>query len=230
MKKKFVFTIVLSLMFVLPLFISNTQALDYYNSQTPEDVIKGTTGINPESMQNPEEITDKYLKKEWAKIISNSTIYGPVHKFLMNNQIISLILFGTNYEFSLTFILMVIFWIIALYIIINSIRTLAVERTIWLSISSGLLITLALSQTRIFHFISKTLIDLISSRTTWWARATIVFAVCIIIILEGYLGKLLVSYLRGRNAKMRREKLTHSQNIINKSAESLVETKRQLSD
>lgn len=234
MKKEFIISIILTSLFIIPLFASNTKALDYYNPQVPGEVLGQAAGVNvsliPTTPEELQQRQDQYLKKEWNLIISNSTIYGPIHRFLMNHQIISLTLFGMGYEFSLTFFFMLVLWAVALYILVRVVRTMDIGKNFILALILGLAGTIALAQTRLFQFLAKTGIDLAFNQSAWWARILIWIGLIVFVFLEVVIGKQIVSYLRARKRKMRAEDVKHSEDIIKATAKPIVKARQEFSN
>src|SRR3989344_6830208 len=64
---------------------------------------------------NQKDLERFYLQHEWSKTISQNRVLGPVHNFLLKVPIVSRALFAYPYEFSMTFLLILILWVFIWY-------------------------------------------------------------------------------------------------------------------
>lgn len=224
MKKRLLLVLFL---FLLTVSIISLSIAETAIPENPSKAVEQATGINPDKLpKSQEDIENQYLKREWGNIMANSSIYGPVHKFLSNNQIISLAFFGMAYEFSLTFLLMLILWIALFYHATNIIGTFEIGRNFWLALLLGLATTILFAQTRLIYFIAKTAIDLLAKQSTVWARIAILFLIIIFVFLETYIGLIITGFLRDRKKKLREEEVRHAGNILKSTARPIAESRR----
>jgi hypothetical protein len=162
------------------------------DAQSPGEAIEGTIGINPEELpQTPEEAKEKYLQKEWTKIIANSTLFGPVHRTFTAYPIPFKILFGMPYEFSLTFLFVLIFWVWLALSIERPINAYGLfgMKGFWFSGLLALGISIISAQLKIFVFAANGILTLIMSKESWLWRLVIIIVLFVVLFVLHQLSR-----------------------------------------
>lgn len=177
-------SLLLAMLLILP--------LAYAEIQSPEEAIANQFGIAPEKLKNPEDLKNEYLKQEWSKIITNKPVIGSIHKFLLNNQLISKILFKIDYSFSLTFFATFILWLFFALGLSNVISSSGFIKGLpSFVIGAGLAIILA--QVGLIGYIVNFALTLIFKREAWWMRwlvgLLVIVALIVIYQFEGIIGQ-----------------------------------------
>lgn len=219
------------LLFGTLLILSSLNYVRAEASQDPNDVVKSLIGIDPSKVpQSQEDIENMYLKKEWAKIAANSTLYGPFHRTFTNHPLIFKGIFGVEYSFTLTFLLTFILWVIV-----------AFQFSIWLKKSKaikepitnyvlGVLATMLLAQLGFFNLLGSTIVEIIFRRDTWWVRMIIGLIFLGLMYLEFLASKIIGDYIEVLSHKIRSgDDVEHAKNVIKATAKSITETKKELS-
>ena len=150
------------------------------------DQIQGVQDKIDEIPKTPEGIADKYLKKEWDKIIIENKISGPMHKFFLNNQLFFRVFLNEDYAFTLTFLLTLIIWVFLMTLSADAIYNFGLLKR-FSSLVFGLCFSVLVAKTGIIHKAVPSLIYFISSREAWWMRALVWLAFLAILIYLGYL-------------------------------------------
>lgn len=146
--------------------------LSSVKAETPGEQVEKQLGVNPEKLQSPEDIKNEYLKKEWASIIKNNSILGPIHTFLAENsgaKLLEKILLNEYYTFSLVFIILFIIWLFSITIFSDLIKSSGIVKYP-LSILLGLGFAIIFAQIGITKQIVLFLIGLIFSQAQWFMR------------------------------------------------------------
>lgn len=138
---------------------------------TPDEVIQSQIGINPDNIpSDPSEITSKYLKQEWSKLIATWPIIGPIHSYLLVHPIVFQVLFNYQYEISLTLFLIIILWIYFTILGGSLIDTTGLVKKGWQSLLFGVAIALILAHTNIIKNIVLFTLGIIFKQDQWWIR------------------------------------------------------------
>ena len=168
MKKQIIFiTAVVVITLLSQIYLSNLVLAD-----TPGEQVEKQLGVNPEKLQSPEDIKNEYLKKEWASIIKNYSILGPIHTFLAENsgaKLLEKVLLNEYYTFSLVFIILFILWLFSITIFSDLIKSLGIVKYP-LSLLLGLGFAIIFAQIGITKQIVLFLIGLIFSQAKWFMR------------------------------------------------------------
>ncbi len=196
--------IILLMFCILAITITNLE-IKNTKAQDPKEIIQKNIGINPENIpQNQdelkEEIKKRYLEKEWSNIISNITIIGPMHNFLLKSKNIFIVPFGEPYSFTPTFILIAVLWLYFFLLMYDIIKgSKIVQKTPAFLISLGAAVIIA--QTGLIKNLVTGALTLIYSKEAWWLR------IIILILLFG--GLYLVYFIEkkiGRTIRKEKEK------------------------
>ena len=168
MKKQIIFiTAVVVITLLSQIYLSNLVLAD-----TPGEQVEKQLGVNPEKLQSPEDIKNEYLKKEWASIIKNYSILGPIHTFLAENsgaKLLEKVLLNEYYTFSLVFIILFILWLFSITIFSDLIKSLGIVKYP-LSLLLGLGFAIIFAKIGITKQIVLFLIGLIFSQAKWFMR------------------------------------------------------------
>jgi hypothetical protein len=225
----------LSLLFILLLIIPIFSFI--IQAETPPDpslTIGNVVGINPENIpSSPEDIQNQYLEKEWGKIMENSTFYGPFHRTFIANPLPFNILFSTPYSFTLTFFLIIFIWLIIAFTVkdsLNASKLIPGIAKFPLSAIVGIAVSTILAQTKLYYLISITFISIIFSPSSWWARLIIAATIFIVMMFALYFEKGLMSQIRIWKKKKEDSNVNQSKKILNKTANSIIESKKEEQD
>jgi len=204
MKKEHKHIILSIITFLLVVSIVNfVHAQESFPSAGEE--VQKQIGINPEKL-DPATIERDYLQKEWSKIITNSTVFGPTHKFFTNNPLVFKILFKEAYSFSLTFFLIVIFWVTIALVVEKTVRAMSWIKGWWFSGITGILAAVILAQSGLYTATANLVLNLIFSRENYWIRAILWAVFFVVIIVINYLGNAASAELKTlREAKEKAE-------------------------
>ncbi len=151
-------------------------------------------GINPADVpttpQDAANVSLNYLKAEWQKIIAKTPYIGPIHNFLLNNQMIMIVLFNTQYEFSLTFICIFVLWLYFWFLSSDYIDSYGIIKMglPWLA---GLGVALILAHVGLIKLLVDTCLNIIYAKDLWWARLLIWMGIIAIFFLVGYAEQIL---------------------------------------
>jgi len=130
----------------------------FVNAQTP-------TGLSQEEMEDLSDLTVAANPQNWGeilsglkeKILSNSIVAG-INSFLIKINILFVILFGTDYSWSLFMLFVIVFWVFFLIEIAGALRMTSIfSKGISLVISLGL--TIILAQLGLYSAISNLLFN-----------------------------------------------------------------------
>jgi len=214
--------VVLLLISTFSFLIVNSHLATAEEPPLPKDVL----GLNPESIpQSPEELQERYLAKEWSNIIANITFIGPIHTAFINNPLIFRIIFAEPYSFSLVFFLIILLWIIVAFNaskIINSIEIINKGYS-WIA---GILVAIILAQTKLYSFLAKGSIYLVTSKETTWARAILAILLVFILILVDYLGGLISKYIKEKKEEKKEQKTEEIKKEVPKVKEGLTKVEK----
>lgn len=200
-KMRKIYLIILSIAVVIFLasFISSADEFTDFNDQLLE-----TQNQIENIPKTPEEVKEQYLKQEWNKIFSTIPLIGPIHNFFLAHPLIFQILFNEAYSVSLTFILILILWIVTCKVIHRPAKESMNNVVAW---------TLAISVPIIFAhislyklIISKTLY-FIFSQETFWLRTIIWFVVLIGLIIVLMIDEILTKKIKQSNEEKRKKEL-----------------------
>ena len=202
--------IILSLTLSFIFLLANASSLE----TDPGEAIKKQIGINPDDIpQDPEEIKNKYLIKDWEELVSKNKILGPVHRFLKSFFLIKLVL-GEPYSLSITFLIIFILWFLAGAKAGSYLEVTGILKGISAS-AAGFLFAVILAQTGIFRTISVFMVSVVLKESSWWVR--------VIIILAWFIGVAIIFYLSQSIEKIIKKNKQEAEKKKEKATEEKVE-------
>lgn len=189
---KIFFGVVSLVLFAVMLgFVLNANCVVAEEPQMP-DVL----GISPDSIdklpESPEELANtssSYLKKEWQKILVNSSIIGPIHRWSMNHQGFYQFVFNENYDTSLKFFLVFVFWFFIFIFIANIFEApeaFGFGGSIFPGIIVGFLSSLVLAHLKVINILVAWIIKIKTFASGVWWKGLIFWAILIIILVFIY--------------------------------------------
>jgi hypothetical protein len=137
--------------------------------------------------------TRDYMMKQWAGIIKKSPIMSQIDAALSKVSILFRIFIGEKYELSLTFFVIVIFYIwFTLWM--SELLSLAsfFPKGTTLYVAFG--ISIVLAQFHLFKIFIDFVIKLVFYPETWWIRTLIMFLFILIVVILEYTGKYVSKY------------------------------------
>ncbi|MEK6885375.1 MAG: hypothetical protein AABX17_00230 [Nanoarchaeota archaeon] len=153
--------------------------IDPSNTEDPLGI-----GVNPADIPTtPDELTEassSYLQKRWENIITNSRFAG-IHNSFLAHPLPFTILFHQPYSFSLTFFLVVIFWIFLLVSIGNLVG--AYSGSGMMGFAGGLVSAILLSWIGVIGGIATFVVDFILGRQSIWIKILLWIAVFVILAI-----------------------------------------------
>ncbi|MEI6731043.1 MAG: hypothetical protein WCK90_00025 [archaeon] len=196
MKKSVLLVCIILSLLTLSLFSNFAHAATTPSSS--QELISNQLGIDPASIpQSPEDIKDKYLNQEWGKIIDSTPIIGPVNIFLKTNDsalFVEYFLFAEAYTFTLTFILIFVFWLFAITLTSDLLRASGFLKG-GVSLFVGLGVAVIIAQIGLLRFITSGIINFITRQENVWWRIVLWIIILVAIIAFYYLKKLIADYL-----------------------------------
>ncbi len=147
--------------------------------------IQGVQNTINEIPTTPEGISDKYLKQEWSKMIIENKIYGPVHKFLLNNQFAFRTFLNEDYAFSVTFLLTLIIWVFLMTISSDMLYSSGLLKR-FSSLVFGFCVSVIVARIGTIKQGVFFLIYFFLSKGAWWVRLLAWLAFFAILIYFGY--------------------------------------------
>jgi len=178
-------------------------------SQSPQETIGQEFGINPETIEKipktPEEIRNAYLQQEWGKIITGLPLIGPIHNLSVNNPMPFKIAFAEPYSFSLVFFMILVLWILVAIIATKFAKATGFidQKLCWIA---GILFAIIIAQTKLYSFITKSVLAIIFSNEAWWIRVIIWVVVIGVLVIIHYFGRALSTSLKKYMEKRKQEK------------------------
>lgn len=152
---------------------------------------------------SPEEIQRKYLQQQWEELAKNNTYYGKIHNTFTNNQLFFQIVFGSPYQFSLTFLLIVALWFFVLFHVSRVIEGAGII-TGWKAFLVGVAVAIVVAQLRILKLISTFAIDVTFSKDSWWIR--VIFAIIVLgLIAVAHVASSLLEKKLNKDKKAKKE-------------------------
>jgi uncharacterized membrane protein len=235
MKKSGVLIFAFALLLILSIFNPPITKAEI-TSPEPNQIVGQLTGINPkyiptspeDAQRIADEIKNDYLKKEWAKIIENNTFYSPIHKFLTNYPLVSIIILGQSYEFSVSFFCVFIFWLLTIFFIADFLRAFDIVKTWWPSFGFGILGAEILAHVGLTRFIVNTLLDVILNRHNIWTRLLLTAVFVIFIIALFFLSNFIGKMAKQTKEKNRKEEVEHAGDVLKETSKGITETKDRL--
>src|SRR3990167_4875034 len=146
------------------LLVSITSLIHAADTPNAGDAIGQQFGINTDQTSGlKENITNTYLKGEWGKIIASKPVIGPIHNYFTNHPLIFKILFNETYAISVTFLLIVIFWILVCSITNDSLRYTGFKK---FSIPAGIAFAIILAHLNTLKFLATYSLRVLTSSET----------------------------------------------------------------
>ena len=191
---------------IIIIFISLVP-LSLGEEQDPRQAIGDIVGVNgsaiPLSEEEFDEVKNEYLKKEWSKVIENTPFIGAIHKYLLAHPLLTKIPFGTAYEFTPTFLLVIIFWIYFLFGFYRINDYNVFSKTTSFFIALGM--TVILAQVKLYYGLSKYLTDILINQSNWWIRGIIIIVTIVILMIVYQTNKILSIKVRNQRKNFNRE-------------------------
>ncbi len=137
-----------------------------------------------------------YLSERWKQSFLKNKFVAGIDNFFRDINLLFVILFGSNYDFSLTLIFLILLWIFFLFIFSNILSSYTAFSA-GISFFIALAINVILAQLKFFSLISIFLINIVFSREGVWRVigfivlifSIIFFFVLIMLILKKMQGK-----------------------------------------
>ncbi|MEK6927186.1 MAG: hypothetical protein AABX11_02035 [Nanoarchaeota archaeon] len=169
-------------------------------------IVTDTLGFDPTNPAGKiEDIRNKYLAREWNKIISNTSVIGPIHKYFLAHPLPFKIIFNTPYTFTPTFLLIVFLWIYFGFLTKDIMSFTAYDKNVGLIV--GLLAPFFFAHIGLLNIVSTFFVNLVISKDKWWVRwiigLLVAGALFVFFKFEGGISKL----VQGINAGAEKEKL-----------------------
>ena len=167
----------------------------------PNVAIGNTVGINPDKIpSNPDDLNNQYLQGEWARIISNSTYFGPVHNYLTKHQTIFMALLGSPYTFSLGFFILLVVWILFTTKVGDIINVSKVFPS-GVGIMLGFTLSVILSHTGVFSTLINFAMGIISKEENVWIRTILWVLFLSFVFVAYYLGAYVQQVIKNETKK-----------------------------
>lgn len=171
-----------------------------------ENPLQNELGINPDNIpKDPEELKDKYLSQEWAKIISESKFLGPIHRFLINIPWLFEIIIAEPYSLTLSFFLTFVLWLFAFAFITDIIKTSGLMKKSFPYLI-GIGGSIILAQIKLISHISTALIEIAMSKENVFFRIIIW-----IFIIAGFSIVYMTEHLITKNMAKNKKKKSDSE-------------------
>ncbi|MBS3072409.1 hypothetical protein J4477_01080 [Candidatus Pacearchaeota archaeon] len=218
MKKRALFLLVLvSLIFIIHM-INLADAAD--NPLSPDSVVKGVTGIDPEDI-SPNNIQDSveakwvYLKEEWKKIIFRNSFISGLDGILKKLNVAFIVLFKESYDLvSFKMWIIIILWFIFASIAFDFVRLYGHLKIGW-SILASIIISTILAQTYFLTLIYVLLIIMVGTPDYWLVRLILWIIVIALLFVAYYFKQSWVRVIRLiRKARKRRERERKYENFL----------------
>jgi predicted membrane protein len=149
-------------------------------------------------------------------------VIGPINNFFVAHPLVFRIIFREPYSFSLTFLLVLIMWVLVAWNIkkIVSATNLVFEQK-WAAWLVGILFTIILAQSNLYTAIANFILNLILAKENFWIRFALWVAVCFGIILIYYFGNIISKQLKA--SKEAREKAATKQagKVVQQTSEGI---------
>ena len=200
MKNKFVFGLVVLLLFVLPL------TLQLVSVVSGQGEIPGIpTGFSPEELERRQAELEKlrnvtewqYLGQRFKESLLKNPVISEIDSFCSKPSvsIVFRALFGMPYELSITLLFVIALWLIV-FIDFGNILGKYYSFSAWASYGISFGIAVIFSQVQIFRIIVNFVGTLVFSREAWWARVFIVFSVILFLLFIDQVSRYFASYLQ----------------------------------
>ncbi len=163
-----------------PLSTADLDKLSNLASQNPEDI--AGTGVS-------------YLRSEWAKIIQQKAPFlWTTHSFLLAHQTLFKVLLNHSYEFTWSFLWILIIWLYLANFGSDMFNVLGIIKQ-KVGIVIGLVFAVLIAWTGVINWLVTRIIYLLTAPAAWWQRL-IIWAVAIAVLIGlGYLESILKKYL-----------------------------------
>ena len=179
------------------------------------DESKGQIDEAEETIQSlREKETQDYLVKKWGEIVKKNPVTRTIDSALQKVSILFRFFIGENYELSITFWIIVIFyiwftlWISGWLLLINFLPKNTTGFVAW-----G--ISTILGQFHFFRIVVEGVIRLMFSPETWWIRTLIMFAFIALVLVLEYTGKYVSKWVMERRKKLLEEEAKQSMKKMN---------------
>ena len=158
-------------------------------------VIGEEFGVNPDNIPtDPEEIKSQYLQQEWAKLVAENKILGPVHNFLNKISPVFSVILNHPYEISLTFFGIFLLWLLFVLGGLKFCKSFNLNG--WLSGGIGIVFASILAQINLIETTVTSILDLIFKQENWWIRLILGILIIGAIIIVIYSWLYLSSYIK----------------------------------
>ncbi len=155
--------------------------------------------------KTPEEIKDKYLKKEWEALIAKNKVLGPIHLFLSNNQWLFKYTLNYHYELSLTFLCIFFLWLWITILIAGVVGGGDLFKSL-ASAFLGAVTASIVAFTGAINLLVITFLNLIMSQEMWWMRIILSVTIIAAFLFLQPLGRLIRKYLSKLREKLKKKK------------------------
>jgi len=188
--------------------------LSFANAQTPttltEDELKELNKLA--GVANPQDWGD--LLESWKQSVLQNEIVAGINSFLMKINIVFVILFGTDYSWSLFMFFVIVFWVFFLIQIAGALRMTSIfSKGISLIISLGL--TIILAQLGLYSALSKLLFNnsfILNAEP--WVGALFYVGIIILLVFLGTVNKLVEKKLEKNKELSEKERTIREQNVF----------------
>lgn len=204
MKKSLIFVFAI-LSLVLFSFIS-AQNITTLSSEDLENLNKLTVAANP---QNWGEIL-----ASWKDKILENPVIGGINSFFTSINLVFVIIFGTDYSWSLFMFFVIVFWIFFLVQISGALRMTSIfSKSVSMIIAIGL--TILLAQLQLYSALSNLLFNnsfVLNAEP--WVGALFYVGVIILLIFLGSVEKIVESKVMKNKELMEKEKEMLNRNLL----------------
>ena len=158
-------------------------------------VIGEEFGVNPDNIPtDPEEIKSQYLQQEWAKLVAENKILGPIHRFLIKISPVFSVILNHPYEISLTFFGIFVLWLL---IVLGGLKFCkSFNLNGWLSGGIGIVFASILAQINLIGIVVTSILDIIFKQENWWIRLILGILIIGAIVIAIYSWLYLSSYIK----------------------------------
>lgn len=209
--KKGVLVLFVLCMFLYGLHYSNFVSAIDSNPLSPDNVVKGITGvdpneISPNNIQSSAEAKWQYLKEEWKKIIFRNSFVSGLDSVLKKLNFLFVFLFKENYDLiSFKMWIVIILWFISASIAFDFVRVYGHLKIGW-SILASVIISTILAQTYFLTLIYILLVKIVSAFDYWLVRLILWIIIVAILFVIYYFEKSWIQFVKiSRKAQKQKE-------------------------
>lgn len=220
-KEEYLFFVIFCFILAVSLlFFTSAQSLSTEINKSVFDEGAGTILNATEKLKNLTEDSD-FLGEQWKKfLLKNEFIYS-LDKLFKEFNFLFIILFGQNYEFSLTLFFTILLWIIFLIIFANIFSVYMAFSNKGISFAIAIAFNIIVAQLGIFNFISKTIVNLIFLKEGIWILISF-FILIFALIFFFVLGLLIVKNMRKRMKLKAEFKQKLNQKVLGTTVEGIL--------